>query len=155
MSQFTITAGDEFTGVMSVATGPEAIQIGFDILHALLPGDPEHTARIEKLKRIGVNISPATPAPAGWLHTLDNTDGFPENKPLRKLSFYPQNPFGEPGKNYDEKYPVTSEPVFTHPAPVPTPNDFEQRAADVRDSGAMPQAVYEEFRRVWEAIKHD
>lgn len=50
--------------------------------------------------------------PTAWLHTLDSTDGIPENKPQRELSFSPVHPFGEPGIDYSEEYQITTEPLY-------------------------------------------
>ena len=57
----------------------------------------------------------ASGEPVAWLHTLDNTDGIPENKPWRELSFYPQHPLGGLGADYSSEYRITSEPLYLHP----------------------------------------
>ena len=50
--------------------------------------------------------------PVAWLHMLDNTDGIEGNEPMKELSFSPEHPFGEPGRDYDETYLVVSVPLF-------------------------------------------
>jgi hypothetical protein len=51
--------------------------------------------------------------PVAWLHTLDNTEGIKENEPKQVLSFSGDNPFGIPGRNYDEAFSATSTPLWT------------------------------------------
>lgn len=55
---------------------------------------------------------PHTPGPVAWLHIIDSTDGCPENEPWRQLSFDCKSPFGVPGVDYDESFPVTSKPLY-------------------------------------------
>lgn len=50
-----------------------------------------------------------------WLHVLDNTDGIPENTPMKQLTFSPDNPFGKPGEDYSAEYEVTSIPLYKKP----------------------------------------
>jgi len=47
-----------------------------------------------------------------WLHILDNTDGIPENTPIKKVAFSQDNPFGIAGKDYSSEYNVTSIPLY-------------------------------------------
>lgn len=54
--------------------------------------------------------------PVAWLHTMDNTEGIEGNEPWCTLSFNAENPFGVPGEDYSETFPVTSEPLYTRPA---------------------------------------
>ena len=51
-------------------------------------------------------------APVAWLHVLDNTDGIPENEPMKKLTFSAENPFGKPDKDYSKEYTWTATPLF-------------------------------------------
>lgn len=55
--------------------------------------------------------------PAAWLHTMDNTDGLPGNDPRVDVTLTPDNPYGRPGINYSEEYPVTSEPLYRGTGP--------------------------------------
>lgn len=51
--------------------------------------------------------------PVAWMHTMDNTEGIRGNKPYRVLTFGRTNPFGVPGVDYSESYPVTSKPLYS------------------------------------------
>lgn len=62
-----------------------------------------------------------------WLHTMDNTEGHPENEPWCVLSFDATSPFGVPGKNYSASYPVTKTPLY----------DIDVDKIDAKLSGAL------------------
>lgn len=53
--------------------------------------------------------------PEAWLHTMDNTDGIPGNEPHEVVTFDDHHPFGRPGVDYSETYPVTSQPLAIIP----------------------------------------
>ena len=56
---------------------------------------------------------PPLPKPYAWSHTMDNTEGLKGNKPHRVLMFSKRSPFGRPGIDFSESYPVTAEALFT------------------------------------------
>lgn len=58
--------------------------------------------------------------PVAWMHTMDNTEGCKENTPRVVLSFFKNNPFGRPGIDYSETYPVTSVPLYREPPAAKT-----------------------------------
>lgn len=55
------------------------------------------------------------PEPIAWMHTMDNTEGCEENEPWVVLTDSDENPFGVPGEDYSETYPVISQPLYTAP----------------------------------------
>lgn len=57
--------------------------------------------------------------PVAWMHTMDSTDGIEGNEPRKALTFSEENPFGVPGRDYSETYPVTSTPLFAAPVAQP------------------------------------
>lgn len=50
--------------------------------------------------------------PVAWLHVLDNTEGIEENQPEQRLTFSSESPYGVPGVDHSEEFPVTSTPLF-------------------------------------------
>ena len=95
--------------------------------------------------------------PVAWLHTMDNTEGIEGNEPWCRLSFNAENPFGVPGEDYSETYPVTSEPLYPRPAARKVqPLTNEQIDAEVFPNGSVPFIVLigeREIRRFARAIE--
>ena len=59
----------------------------------------------------------ALTGPVAWMHVMDNTEGIPENEPWVKITQSPENPFGVPGEDYSESFPVTSTPLYAAKQP--------------------------------------
>jgi hypothetical protein len=60
---------------------------------------------------------PAQPScePVAWLHTMDKTQGCPENSPEKWLTDSSENPFGEAGVDYYGTFPVAAVPLYSAP----------------------------------------
>lgn len=50
--------------------------------------------------------------PVAWMHTLDNTEGIPSNRPMVVFDTSPNHPFGQPGKDYSPEFAVVSVPLY-------------------------------------------
>jgi hypothetical protein len=44
-----------------------------------------------------------------YVHTLDNTEGIPTNEPEVWATFQKQQPFGKPGVDFSESFPITTQ----------------------------------------------
>ena len=54
------------------------------------------------------------PRAAAWRHIMDNTEGHPANgRGIVRLTERAQHPFGVPGEDFSESYPVTTERLYT------------------------------------------
>jgi hypothetical protein len=54
--------------------------------------------------------------PVAYEHTMDNTEGIKGNEPLIVITATKKSPFGKPGIDYSETYPVTSKPLYPESA---------------------------------------
>jgi hypothetical protein len=50
--------------------------------------------------------------PVAWMHVMDNTEGIKSNKPYVVFTASKKHPFGKPGIDYSESFPVTSTPLY-------------------------------------------
>lgn len=75
------------------------------------------------------------PNPVAWMHTLhmeggqtyvrlSELDGTDPDEPKRTA-------FGIPGRDYSEEYPVTSQPLYTHPSPAPQADVVTEGELDI------------------------
>ena len=69
----------------------------------------------ETLEALRAALAQPEPEPVAWMHTMDNTEGCEENEPWVVLMDSDENPFGVPGDDYSETYPVISQPLYTAP----------------------------------------
>jgi len=54
------------------------------------------------------------PRATAWRHTMDNTEGLRENgRGFVKLTESAQHPFGVPGLDFSESFPVKTERLYT------------------------------------------
>lgn len=54
------------------------------------------------------------PRAAAWRHTIDNTEGIRSNgRGIVRLTESAQHPFGVPGEDFSETYPVITERLYT------------------------------------------
>ena len=79
----------------------------------------------------------AVQEPVAWMHTMDNTEGFEENEPYVLITEDGENPFGVPGEDYSESFPVTSVPLYT------TPPTYDQGWKDGYKHGAWANTLKE------------
>ncbi|MGF6641862.1 hypothetical protein [Paraburkholderia sp. MM6662-R1] len=88
------------------------------VWRAMLKVAPE-PPRVVALPREAVAVAPE---PVAWMHVLDNTEGIEGNEPIVRFSEDSDEfPFGIPGEDFSESYPVISTPLYTHAAPGTRP----------------------------------
>jgi len=83
-----------------------------DWVQSLRGGDGQALTLEAFNKLLDLAAEGAKMKPIAWLHTMDNTEGIPENEPYQLLSFSPNSPFGRPGVDYSESFPVTSQSLY-------------------------------------------
>lgn len=83
------------------------------------------TIKAEKVWQAALEYARGKQEPVAYLHTM-HMEGDQEH---RRLSWYSENPFGKPGRDYSASYPVTSGPLYTTPA-VAIQDELELHRAD-------------------------